>query len=175
MSPPQQSRDAPSTANGPPMEFITMSQGAFSRLQAAQRVVDGHESGGGCCMPGLSARQVKRLTRRLRSEGAASSASPRRSRPPNNAFDPPTRARVLALAQAAYVGFGPTFLAEKLAERDELAISRKTMRQWLIAAQLHRPRRRRHQPRPLRERPSGFTRTRHRGGTSRHRQCRDCN
>ncbi len=40
MSPPQQSRDVPSTANGPPMEFITMSQRELSRLQAAQRVLD---------------------------------------------------------------------------------------------------------------------------------------
>ncbi len=88
----------------------------------------------------------------MRSEGAASFSSTRRSRAPNNAFDPPTRARALVLAQAAYDAFGPTFLAEKLAEHDGIAISRETLRQWLIAAQLHRPRRRRHQPRPLRER-----------------------
>uniref|UniRef100_E6PE14 Transposase of ISCARN53, ISNCY family IS1202 group n=2 Tax=mine drainage metagenome TaxID=410659 RepID=E6PE14_9ZZZZ len=130
-----------------------MSKKELSRLQTAQRVLDRSMSvAEAATILGLSTRQVKRLTRRLRSGGAESFASPRRSRPPNNAFDASTRARVLDLAQAAYVGFGPTFLAEKLAERDGIAVNRETLRQWLIAAQLHRPRRRRHQPRPLRER-----------------------
>lgn len=135
------------------MEFITMSKKELSRLQTAQRVLDRSMSvAEAATILGLSTRQVKRLTRRLRSGGAESFASPRRSRPPNNAFDASTRARVLDLAQAAYVGFGPTFLAEKLAERDGIAVNRETLRRWLIEAKLHRPRRRREKPRPMRER-----------------------
>ena len=135
------------------MELTPLSTREVLRLQTAQQVLDKALSLAEAAKAlGLSTRQVKRLVRRLRIDGAAGFASPRRGRPPNNAFDAAARERVLDLARSAYAGFGPTFLAEKLAEREKLQINRETLRQWLIAAQLHRPRRRRDKPRPMRER-----------------------
>lgn len=139
------------------MELITLNQRELLRLQTAQRVRDGALTVAEAAETlGLSTRQVKRLSQRLRLHGAVAFASPQRGKPPNNALDPTLRERVLDLAQSHYRGFGPTFLAEKLAERDGMTISRETLRRWLIEAKLHRPRRRREKPRPMRERRARF-------------------
>jgi transposase len=139
------------------MGLITLTSEELMRVQVAQRVLDGSLSLAGAALSlGLSTRQVKRLTRRLREQGAAAFSSPKRSRPPNNAFDPAIRERVLELFRTIYAGFGPTLLAEKLLEREQISINRETLRQWLIEAKMHRPRRRRQKPRPLRERRPRF-------------------
>ena len=135
------------------MELITLNQRELLRLQTTQQVVAGGRTvAEAAAILGLSTRQVKRLSRRLRLHGAAAFASPQRGKTPNNAFDAALHERVLALARSDYEGFGPTFLAEKLAEREEVTISRETLRRWLIEAKMHRPRRRREHPRPMRER-----------------------
>jgi transposase len=139
------------------MGQITLTEQDLVRIQVAQRVLDG-----GCSVAeaavllGLSERQVKRLTRRLRIEGPTAFASSRRGHPPNNAFDGALRDRVLELAGSVYAGFGPTLLAEKLLEREQIEINRETLRLWLIEAKMHRPRQRRQKPRPLRERRAHF-------------------
>jgi transposase len=141
----------------PLMELLALSEKELSRLRVAQRVVDGGLSVSEAAqLLRLSSRQIKRLTRRLRSQGPAGFASARRGHPPNNALDPLVRQRVLELASSTYHGFGPTLMSEKLAERDGLFINRETLRQWLIDEHLHRPRRRRQRPRPLRERRPRF-------------------
>ncbi len=135
------------------MELITLNQRELLRLQTTQQVVAGGRTvAEAAAILGLSTRQVKRLSRRLRLHGAAAFAFPQRGKTPNNAFDAALHERVLALARSDYEGFGPTFLAEKLAEREEVTISRETLRRWLIEAKMHRPRRRREHPRPMRER-----------------------
>lgn len=127
------------------------------RLQTAQRVEDGALSvPEAALILGLSTRQLKRLTHRLRQHGAVAFRSARSKRPPNNAFDPTIRDLILDRARTTYRGFGPTFLAEKLAEREKIEVNRETLRQWLIAAGLHRARRRRSKPRPMRERRPRF-------------------
>src|SRR6185312_6342486 len=98
------------------METITLTERELLRCQTAQRVVDGVLSLAQAAMVlDLSTRQVKRLTRRLRIGGAAAFSAARRGQPPNNAFDVELRERILELARTVYAGFGPTFLAEKLA------------------------------------------------------------
>lgn len=135
------------------MELTTLTKQELLRIRTAQRVLDGALSvAAAAAVLHLCTRQVKRLTRRLRLHGAAAFASPRRRAAPNNAIEPAVRERVLALARSDYDGFGPTLLAEKLAEREQIVVNRETLRQWLIAQKLHRPRQRRQKPRPLRER-----------------------
>lgn len=139
------------------MEPITMTKRDLLCLQTAQRVLDGARSVAEAAADlGLSTRQIKRLTRRLRVDGAAAFRSARASKPPNNAFDPAVRELVLERVRTTYSGFGPTFLAEKLAEREGIEINRETLRQWLIAANIHRARKRRLKPRPMRERRPRF-------------------
>jgi hypothetical protein len=120
------------------MEFITLNQRELLRLRAVQQALDGVRTVAQAAeILSLSTRQVKCLTRRLCLRGAAAFASPQRGKPPNNAFHATVRERVLDLAQSTYKEFGPTFLAEKLAAREQLTISRETLRRWLVEAKPH--------------------------------------
>ncbi len=75
---------------------------------------------------GLSVRQVKRLARRCREQGAAGMASARRGAPSNRAFGAEVRLEAVRLVRERYADFGPTFAAEKLLEEHGLALSRET-------------------------------------------------
>lgn len=93
---------------------------------------------------GLSCRQVKRLVRAWRDEGAAGLRSKRRGQPGNHRYPNALRERVLALAKARYADFGPTLLAEYLNREHGLTLSVETLRQWLVQASLWRTRAQRH-------------------------------
>jgi transposase len=100
---------------------------------------------------GLSRRQVERLCRALRADGAAGLVSRKRGRPSNRKLPAAVRAHALELVRARYADFGPTLACEKLAEQHGVAVSRETLRHWMIDAGLWVPRaqrpRRAHQPR----------------------------
>ena len=104
---------------------------------------------------GVSVRQVKRLARRYRERGAAGLASGRRGRGSNNAFDEAFRGAVLDLVRKRYPDFGPTFASQKLLEEHGRGLSAETLRGWMIADGLWRPKPRRevreHPSRPRRE------------------------
>lgn len=82
---------------------------------------------------GLTARQVRRLTQRVRAEGERGLAHRGRGQPSNRRHAPRLKARVLQLYATHYGDFGPTFAAEKLAERHRITISDETLRLWLRA------------------------------------------
>lgn len=102
----------------------------------------------------ISVRQVKRLWRRYRQAGPLGLRSGHRGRPSNRRLDPDLLAKAIELVARHYPDFGPTFAAEKLAERHELHVGRETLRKAMIEAGLHwtQPRRRPrvHQPRERR-------------------------
>lgn len=81
---------------------------------------------------GLSCRQVKRLVRAWRSEGATGLRSRRRGRPGNRRHPDAVRKQVLELATERYADFGPTLLAEYLAREHAMTIGVETLRQWLM-------------------------------------------
>lgn len=87
---------------------------------------------------GVSVRQVKRLVRAFRAQGAVGLRSRRRGRPGNRRQPDELRAQVLALVRERYVDFGPTLLAEYLARYHTIRLAPETLRQWLIAAGLWR-------------------------------------
>jgi transposase len=95
---------------------------------------------------GLSVRQIKRLVRAHRTGGTKALVSQRRVAPSNRRIDPAERQRILELVAAHYPDFGPTLAAEYLRARHQFKHSVETLRQWLIGAGRHRPKRRR-QPR----------------------------
>ena len=104
---------------------------------------------------GLSVRQVKRLAKRYRAQGAAGMASARRGSS-NRAFGEAFRREALGLVRERYADFGPTLAAEKLLEEHGLAVSRETLRKWMSEEGLWHPKGRRearvHQSRPRRPR-----------------------
>lgn len=103
----------------------------------------------------LSVRQVQRLVRLYRTDGATAFASSRRGRPANNRIDEETRCKALDLIRCHYSDFGPTLATEKLAERHHIHLSVETVRNWMTADGLWRPHSRRrtrvYQPRYRRD------------------------
>lgn len=102
---------------------------------------------------GISVRQVKRLVRSYREAGAKALVSKRRGLPSNRRIATRERERILKLVARHYADFGPTLAVEYLRDRHGFTHSVETLRQWLIAAGRHRPKRRqRTRPYQLRER-----------------------
>ena len=81
----------------------------------------------------LSTRQVDRLTRRFRDEGAAALVHGNRGRAPTNRTAEAIRVRLVELATTEFAGFKPVHVAETLAEEGdaELAVSPRTIRRLL--------------------------------------------
>jgi len=77
---------------------------------------------------GLSARQVRRLYRAFRRDGAKALASRRRGRPSNRRIATATRDRALTLVRERYPDFGPTFAHQKLTEEHAVVCSVETLR-----------------------------------------------
>lgn len=79
----------------------------------------------------LSPRHVRRLLKRVASEGA--SGLKRRARKSNNRAHPEHfKKSVITKVKGNYSDFGPTFASEKLWEIDRLKINKETLRQWMI-------------------------------------------
>jgi transposase len=103
----------------------------------------------------LSVRQVKRLVRAHREEGAAGLVSKRRGQPSNRRIEDAERAEVMACVCSHYADFGPTLAAEYLRSFHGFTRSTETLRQWMIGADAWTPKRqRRKRPFQLRERRS---------------------
>jgi len=104
---------------------------------------------------GLSERQVWRLLRAYRANGADGLISKKRGRPSNRKTPEELRSATMTIIKDRYADFGPTFAAEKLREAHGVDISRETLRKWMIADGLWLDRKRRlkraYQPRYRRD------------------------
>ena len=99
---------------------------------------------------GLERRQVFRLLKPYRMEGATGLISKRRGRPRNRRWPEELRDRALAIIREQYWDFGPTLAAEKLRAGHGIALGRETLRLWMIGAGIWADRKQRrkhvHQP-----------------------------
>ncbi len=135
---------------------IPMSQRERDRLRVLHSVLEGQRSQvEAACLLRLSTRQVRRLLQRLQQGGDAALVHGLRGQPSNHRKDAKLRRRALQLYRKDYPDFGPTFAAEKLAERG-LEVSPDTLRRWLLAEGLWQPHRRRDPHRSRRPRRSCF-------------------
>ena len=102
----------------------------------------------------LTNTEIKRLVVRYRAEGAAGLVSRHRGRRPNNQIADALRQEILDLVRSRYADFGPTLACEKLAKLHDHKISVETLRQWMVADDLWKPKARKqariHQRRPRR-------------------------
>ncbi len=90
----------------------------------------------------ITDRQVRKLVRRLSCEGPAGIVSRLVGRKGNRHKPAAIKQRVLALLREKYEGFGPTLASEKLFELEGIAISRETIRSWMLEHHLWAPRKR---------------------------------
>jgi len=117
-----------------------MTQKAVDRLEVIQQVaIKQLRQQDAARQLGLSVRQIKRLLVRFREDGAAGLISGRLGRQPGNALSEAVRQEVLGLVRTHYADFGPTLACEKLAERHDHRLSAETLRQWMIAEGLWKP------------------------------------
>ena len=127
-------------------ERIELSQRERERLKVLHEVQQGHlrqrEAAGRLQ---LSPRQVRRLLRRVRKQGDRGLIHRLRGRPSNRKIPVAVQQRVLAQVRRLYRDFGPTLAREHLGSQG-LAVSRETLRQWMIAAGLWTSRRQRLRP-----------------------------
>ena len=124
------------------MERLTMTLGDLKRIVLLQQVHDGSLRLAAGATLALSERQVRRLTRAFERGGPAGLRSQRRGKAPNNRLD--------------YRDFGPTILAQTLAERDDIRVNREWLRQLLVEHKLWKTKRRKRNVHPLRARRSRF-------------------
>ena len=91
----------------------------------------------------LSLRQSRRLIVAYRKEGAQALAHGNRGRKPPNAIEEELRQQVLELASCKYSGFNHQHFTELLAEREDIFLSRSSVRNILLESGIRSPRKRR--------------------------------
>ena len=128
-------------------ELLTMSTRELTRLEIMQRLKDQRLTQKEAArMLGISTRQVKRVWRAYRKQGAKGIASQRRGKPSNNRLDAGLVQQALDLIKEKYADFGPTLAHEKLSEVHHLHLSRESVRQIMIAEKVWKPKRAKRPP-----------------------------
>lgn len=90
----------------------------------------------------VSDRQVRRLLMRMDDSGDRALVHGLRGRASNRKLALSLEQKIMARVRQRYADFGPTLAAEHLAKED-LLVSRETLRKWMVKAVLWRPRRQR--------------------------------
>lgn len=137
------------------MGWVMMSERELNRIEVLAQVDDGKLSVSNAAnMLDLTRRQIFRLLKRYRMNGAPSIRHRSRCKAPNNQIHHSKRDYALALINEKYSDFGPTLAAEMLAEHHAFKVSRETLRKWMSEDGIWLSRKQRrtfHQPRLRRE------------------------
>ncbi len=137
------------------MGWVMMSERELNRIEVLAQIDDGRLSvQSGANMLDITKRQMFRLLKRYRTEGAPAIRHKARGKTPNNQIHKSKRGYALALIKEKYEDFGPTFASEMLADHHDFKVSRETLRKWMIEEGIWLPRKQRrkfHQPRLRRE------------------------
>jgi transposase len=114
---------------------MRMSQRELHRLHVVRLTLEGRESvGKGAKFLGISARQMKRLRRKMREGGVGKLVHGNRGKPAWNKTGSARLQKVIGLARGRYQGLNDTHLTEKLKEKEKINLSRPTVRRVLRAA-----------------------------------------
>ena len=124
------------------MEGLTLSTKEQNRLQILNGVMEKHWSMREATeLMGVSERQGWRILSAYRKEGAIAIAHGNRGRTPANITPSVIREQIITLVKERYGGVNHTHLAELLAEREGITLSRSTLRRILTGVGLPSPRR----------------------------------
>ena len=114
---------------------LRVSQRELHRMHVVRLTVEGRESvGRGAKLLGISARQMKRLRRKMREGGVAGLVHGNRGKPAWNKTRLERLHKVIGLARGRYQGLNDTHFTEKLKEKEKINLSRPTVRRVLRAA-----------------------------------------
>ena len=121
--------------------LLSMSTKELSRLEVMQKLSEKRmsqkEAGE---ILHLGKRQIKRLLKSYRKQGAVGLVSKHRGRKGNHHLSESVKKQGLNLLKSKYQGFGPTLAHEKLVEKDKLQISVESVRKIMIEENLWKPR-----------------------------------
>ena len=114
-------------------DILMMSQKEIKRLQIIQKVlgkeINQQEAAE---VLRISDRQVRRVVKRVRKQGAKGIPHQLRGREGNRRINQKKRSQIIGIYQKVYEGFGPRLASEKLLEREKVRINEETLRLWLI-------------------------------------------
>ncbi|EDQ03244.1 hypothetical protein DSM14862_03609 (plasmid) [Sulfitobacter indolifex] len=137
------------------MGWVMMSERELNRVEVLAQVDDDRLTVNNAAhMLGLTRRQIFRLLKRYRKDGASAIRQGSRGRAPNNQIHSAKPDFALSVIKEQYPDFGPTLAAEMLAEHHGFRVSRETVRKWMQEDGIWLPRKQRrqfHQPRLRRE------------------------
>ena len=138
-------------------ETIALSLKERDLLKAAHEVERGYITARAASEAfGMSYRQFKRRLARWRAEGDQGLAHRSRGRRSNRRIPDDVRRKAVALISGKYPDFGPTLASEKLAACDGIRVSEETVRKWMTAEGLWKPKKRKERHRARRERRRCF-------------------
>ena len=138
-------------------DIIMVRQRDLRRLHVIQKVLEGTMTQKeAAALISLSERQIRRIVKRIRQEGDGGIVHKSRGTPSNRKLPRSLKDRIVHLYKTTYADFGPTLFAEKLEEREGVALSRETVRTWLKEEALWKTHRRRKQHRQWRERKDRY-------------------
>jgi transposase len=123
-------------------ELLTMSKRELTRLEIMQRIKEKRLTQKEAArLLEISLRQVKRVWKAYRTQGAQGLVSKRRGKPSNNQLEAGILQRALDLIKEKYADFGPTLAHEKLTEVNQLQLSRERVRKLMIEEGMWKPKR----------------------------------
>lgn len=117
--------------------LLPMSQKQINRYEVIRRLlrkeINGSEAAG---LLSLTVRQVRRVKKKVRKEGASGLIHGNRGKPGHNRVREGEKKKIVKLLHEQYADFGPTLANEKLMERDGVSRDVKTIRRYMIEEKL---------------------------------------
>jgi len=108
---------------------LRVSQRDLQRMHVVRLTLEGRESVGRAAkVLGISPRQMKRLRRKVKEHGLEGLLHGNRGKPAWNKTQARKSARVIQLVRGRYRGLNDTHLSEKLNEKEQIGVSRSTVR-----------------------------------------------
>jgi transposase len=115
------------------MDLLTMSTEELGRLEVMERLQEKRmKQQTAAEILGVSIRQVKRLLRAYRREGAAGLVSKQRGKPSHHQLERETERAAIDLLKGRYADFGPTLAHEKLVEKHGMKLCLGSVRRIMI-------------------------------------------
>jgi len=125
-------------------EMVTLNRKEQRRLMVLNEVETGKMTSREAAeLLGLSLRHVRRIIVAYRKEGAQALAHGNRGRKPHNTLDENLKRRIAEMAQSTYAGCNTQHFTELLSERENVTLSRSSVRLILLEAGIKSPRKRR--------------------------------
>ena len=134
-------------------DILVMRQSDLKRLELIKKVMAKElTQSEASVMLGISARQVRRIVRRIKVSGSKGVLHQGRGKRNCRRIRDVIRAKVLQVYASRYRDFGPTLAVEKLAKHEGIELGRETLRKWLRQEGYQAARRVRRKHRMRRER-----------------------